>query len=68
MADGIDHSTSPDHVLVQLSYEGGFVPLEWTYTNFPFYSLYGDGTLSSPARRSSLSGARAPRDLQPAPR
>ena len=41
---GIDHSTSPDHVLVQLSYEGGFVPVEWTYTNFPFYSLYGDGT------------------------
>ena len=41
---GIDHATAPDHVLVQISSEGGFTPVEWTYTNFPFYSLYGDGT------------------------
>lgn len=51
---GIDHATSPDQVLVQLSYEGGFVPVEWTYTNFPFYSLYGDGTLILPGAQIEL--------------
>jgi hypothetical protein len=51
---GIAHSTSGDHVLVQLSYEGGFVPVEWTYTNFPFYSLYGDGTLVLPGAQIEL--------------
>jgi len=51
---GIDHATSPDHVLVRVSYEGGFVPLEWTFTNFPFYSLYGDGTLVVPGAQIEL--------------
>ena len=51
---GIDHSTSPDHVLVQISFEGGFVPVEWTYTNFPFYSLYGDGTLILPGAQIEI--------------
>jgi hypothetical protein len=51
---GIDHSTSPDHVLVRLSYEGGYVPVEWTYTNFPFYSLLGDGTLVLPGAQIEL--------------
>ena len=51
---GIDHSTSPDHVLVQLSSEGGFTPVEWTYTNFPFYSLYGDGTLVVPGAQIEI--------------
>ena len=50
----IDHATSPDHVLVRVSYEGGFVPLEWTFTNFPFYSLYGDGTLVLPGAQIEL--------------
>jgi hypothetical protein len=51
---GIDHATSPDHVLVRVSYEGGFVPLEWTFTNFPFYSLYGDGTLVLPGAQIEI--------------
>ena len=51
---GIDHSSAPDRALVQISYEGGFVPLEWTYTNFAFYSLYGDGTLIVPGAQIEL--------------
>jgi hypothetical protein len=51
---GIDHATTPDHVLVQISSEGGFTPVEWTYTNFPFYSLYGDGTLVVPGAQIEI--------------
>jgi hypothetical protein len=51
---GLDHSTAPDHVLVQLSYKGGYVPVEWTYTNVPFYSLYGDGTLILPGAQIEI--------------
>ncbi len=53
-AGDIDHSTSADDVLVQLSYEGGFVPVEWTYTNFAFYSLLGDGTLIVPGAQIEI--------------
>ena len=51
---GIDHATAPDQVLVQLSFEGGFVPVEWTSVNFPFYSLYGDGTLILPGAQIEI--------------
>jgi hypothetical protein len=51
---GIDHSTAPDAALVQISNEGGFVPIEWTYTNSPFYSLYGDGTLVVPGAQIEI--------------
>jgi hypothetical protein len=56
---GIDHSTAPDEVLVQLSYEGGYVPVEWTYTNLAFYSLYGDGTLILPGAQIEIYPAPA---------
>jgi hypothetical protein len=51
---GIDHATAPDHILVQLSFEGGYVPVEWTYTTVPFYSLYGDGTLILPGAQIEI--------------
>jgi hypothetical protein len=51
---GIDHSTHADHVLVRVGFEGGFTPLEWTYTNFPNFSLYGDGTLVVPGAQIEL--------------
>lgn len=53
-AGGIDHSVAPDVALVRISYEGGFVPVEWTYTNFPFYSLFGDGTLVVPGAQIEI--------------
>ena len=51
---GIDHATTPDHVLVRISSEGGFTPVEWTYTNFPVYSLFGDGTLVVPGAQIEI--------------
>jgi hypothetical protein len=51
---GIDHSAARDHVLVRVSFEGGFTPIEWTYTNFPIFSLYGDGTLVLPGAQMEL--------------
>jgi hypothetical protein len=52
--DGIDHSPAPDHVLVRLAFEGGFTPIEWTYTNFPIFALYGDGTLVLPGAQIEI--------------
>ena len=51
---GIDHATAPDHVLVRISSEGGFTPMEWTYTNFPIFSLFGDGTLVVPGAQIEI--------------
>jgi len=51
---GIDHGTARDQVLVRVSFEGGFTPIEWTYTNFPTFSLYGDGTLVLPGAQIEL--------------
>jgi hypothetical protein len=45
---GIDHSTDGHAVLVRVAFEGGFVPLEWTYRSLPTFSLYGDGRLVLP--------------------
>ena len=52
--NGIDHSTDGHDVLVQVAFEGGFVPLEWTYRSLPSFSLYGDGTLVLPGVQIEL--------------
>jgi len=52
--NGIDHSTDAHDVLVRIAYEGGFVPLEWTYRSLPGFSLYGDGTLVLPGVQMEL--------------
>jgi hypothetical protein len=52
--DRIAHSSAPDHVLVRVAWEGGFVPVEWTYTNLPNFSLYGDGTLIVPGAQIEI--------------
>jgi hypothetical protein len=51
---GIDHSNARDQVLVRVSFEGGFTPVEWTYTSFPIFSLYGDGMLVLPGAQIEL--------------
>ena len=51
---GIDHSTARDDLLVRIAFEGGFTPVEWTYTNFPTFSLLGDGTLIRPGAQIEL--------------
>ncbi|HUF59547.1 MAG TPA: hypothetical protein VMR89_08730 [Actinomycetota bacterium] len=57
--DGIDHSTAPDDVLVRIEFEGGFTPIEWTYTNMPSFALYGDGTLVLPGAQIEIYPAPA---------
>lgn len=52
--DSIDHSPAPDHVLVRLAFEGGFTPIEWTFTSIPFFALYGDGTLVLPGAQIEI--------------
>jgi hypothetical protein len=51
---GIDHGTAPDDLLVRIAFEGGFTPIEWTYTNLPLFSLYGDGTLVLPGAQIEI--------------
>jgi hypothetical protein len=51
---GIDHATDPDDLLVRIGFEGGFTPIEWTYTNLPTFSLYGDGTLIVPGAQIEI--------------
>ena len=51
---GIDHSTDGHDVLVRVAFEGGFVPLEWTYRSLPSFSLYGDGALVLPGAQIEL--------------
>lgn len=50
----IEHSTAPDDVIVRVAFEGGFTPIEWTYTNVPIFSLFGDGTLILPGAQIEL--------------
>src|SRR5688572_9583602 len=57
--DGVEHTPAPDHALVRLGFEGGFTPIEWTYTNVPFFVLYGDGTLVLPGAQIEIYPAPA---------
>jgi hypothetical protein len=54
LGGGIDHGTARHDVLVRIAFEGGFTPIEWTYTNVPIFSLLGDGTLILPGAQIEL--------------
>jgi hypothetical protein len=41
----IEHPQGSDEVVLRMSLGGGFVPVEWTLTSFPTFTLYGDGTV-----------------------
>jgi hypothetical protein len=41
----IEHPRGSDEVVLRISHAGGFVPIEWTLTSFPTFTLYGDGTV-----------------------
>jgi hypothetical protein len=56
---GIGHSTASDHVLVRVAWEGGSVPVDWTYTNLPPFSLYGDGRIVVPGAQIAIYPAPA---------
>ncbi len=41
----IDHPVGADDLVVRIGYEGGFVPLEYTFLNLPTVLVTGDGRL-----------------------
>jgi hypothetical protein len=43
--DGVDHPVGADQLILRVSMEGGFVPIEYTLTALPGFSLLGDGTV-----------------------
>ena len=51
---GIEHPTGPDQVVLRLSYEGGFVPIEYNLTQFPSFTLYGDGRVVVPGAQIAI--------------
>ena len=44
---------------MRVAWEGGFVPVDWTYTNLPIYSLYGDGRIVVPGAQIEIYPAPA---------
>ena len=51
---GIEHPAGSDQVVLRLSNEGGFVPLEYHLTQFPAFTLYGDGRIVLPGAQIEL--------------
>ena len=45
---GISHPTGPDDVVIQVTSDGGYVPLEVTLRAVPQFTLFGDGTVIVP--------------------
>jgi hypothetical protein len=45
---GISHPTGADDVVIQVTSDGGYVPLEVTLRAVPQFTLYGDGTVIVP--------------------
>jgi hypothetical protein len=43
MAGAIEHPTEPDELILRVEYVGGFVPVAYTISSLPLFSLYGDG-------------------------
>ena len=50
----IDHPTAPDQPILKITFSGGFVPVEYLYTSFPQFALYGDGTLVVPGAQIEI--------------
>jgi hypothetical protein len=42
---GIDHPTGSDDLILRVHVGGGFVPIEYSLREIPFFSLYGDGRM-----------------------
>lgn len=43
--NAISHPMGADELVLRVGYEGGFVPFEYTLSNQPMWSLFGDGTM-----------------------
>ena len=42
--DGLEHPTGADEVVVEIAYEGGFMPVEGVFTQLPVLLVAGDGS------------------------
>jgi hypothetical protein len=51
---GIGHLTGAGDVVLRLSYEGGFVPVEYNLTRIPSFTLYGDGRIVLPGAQIEI--------------
>jgi hypothetical protein len=49
-----DHPMGGAEVVLRVSYEGGFVPIEFNLTNIPAFTLYGDGTILVPGPQLAI--------------
>jgi hypothetical protein len=50
----IDHPVRADQVVLRLSNEGGFVPIEYDLTQFPSFTLFGDGRIVVPGPQIAI--------------
>ena len=51
---GIGHPTGAGDVLLRISDEGGFVPVEYLLTALPSFTLYGDGTVVTQGAQTQI--------------
>lgn len=51
---GIDHPTGGDEIVLRVSDEGGFVPVEYNLTRLPSFTLFGDGTILVPGAQIAI--------------
>lgn len=48
------HPTGADEVVLRISHEGGFVPVEFNLAALPAFTLYGDGTVLVPGPQLAI--------------
>lgn len=52
--ESIAHATASEDLLLKVEHVGGFVPIEYTFTNVPAFALYGDGTVIQPGAQAAI--------------
>jgi hypothetical protein len=50
----IDHPSGAGDLLLRVSYEGGFMPVEYSLTAMPIFSLFGDGATVAPGAQTEI--------------
>jgi hypothetical protein len=50
----VEHPMGGNEVVLRVAHEGGFAPIEFSLTNLPAFSLYGDGTVVVPGSQVAI--------------
>jgi hypothetical protein len=58
-SEPIQHGAGANQPLLKIEHTGGFVPLEYSFTNLPAFALYGDGTVVLPGVQIAIYPAPA---------